>query len=196
MVKRVPRCIQELEGAASQADAMAVLDRHHPLGRYGQDFPVVLAEHALTVHRLGGGNEFRRIDHVRGAARMHQDLRARQRCRQPAGAARMVQMHMREENIIDVGRIDAFGGEGAEQIRNGEMRAGVDECGAAVIDDEVTGIEPRAQMLGVDRKNARPDALVGCCHSARPQSVRNFLELRRGLGVGGPVVLEHPAQRL
>jgi len=58
-----------------------------------------------TVYRLGAGDESRRVDHVRDTARMHDANRVRQLLHQAACTARMVEMNMCQENVIDIRNI-------------------------------------------------------------------------------------------
>jgi hypothetical protein len=71
-----------------------------------------------------------RIDHVRRAARVHHRGGARQFAHQRTGAAGMVEVHVREEQVFDRVALDAELGQRREYQRNRGVRAGVDDGGA------------------------------------------------------------------
>ena len=57
---------------------------------------------------------------------------------------------MRQKDVIDRPGGQAVVGQRREQMRHREIRAGVDEGGAAIRDEQMTRIHARSQVLGVD----------------------------------------------
>ena len=91
---------------------------------------------------------------MRGAARVHRDAGVRQLLEQRAGAAGVVEVDVGEQHPVDRGARDALGVERREQVRHRERGAGIDERRAAAVDDQVAGVEPRAHIVRVDRRDA------------------------------------------
>lgn len=119
-----------------------------------------------------------------GTPGMHQDSRARQcRCQSP-GATRMIEMHVRENDVVDGIDIQVRIGECGEQIRHRKMRAGIDESGMTFGHDEMARIEARTDILGVDGDDARADLLVDFrFHSGGSQSLLERFEFGRCIGI-------------
>ena len=91
---------------------------------------------------------------------MDDQARLRQAPHQLARAAGVVEVHVREHDVVDrlsreSGRVD-----GVEQVRHGEARADVDERRVPALDDEVARVEERALEAGVDRGDAVPEVLL------------------------------------
>ena len=150
MMQGVPGGVDQLEGARAQGDTLAVLNLLHACRRQRHDFPVQAREAFLAVDHLGAGDEFLRIDQVRGAARMQQGARVGQRLQQRAGTAGVIQVHVREEEVVDRGALDAECRERGQQVRHGEVGADVDERGPPAVADQVRRRVPGVQVLGID----------------------------------------------
>src|SRR5438105_4864 len=75
------------------------------------------------------------------------------------GDAGVVEMDVRRDDVVD--RVDADPGalERGEQARHGVVGTGVDEGGAAALDDQVGGVEERPVKAGVDDADAVADPL-------------------------------------
>ena len=78
---------------------------------------------------------------------------------QQAGTAGVVEVHMGGDDVVHGVACQAQGGQGFEQARHGEIGAGVDEGGAAGVDQQVGGVEARAAETGVDLVDAVPEGL-------------------------------------
>jgi len=106
-----------------------------------------------SLHELG------RVDQVAGAARVDHQPGPRQVLHQQAGAAGVVEVDMGRDDQID--RIDrqAQARQGRHQVRHRVVGPGVDEGGAAVLDDQVGGVEVRPEEGGVDDVDAVRQAL-------------------------------------
>ena len=70
------------------------------------------------------------------------------------GAAGVVEVHVRRDHVIDGLARQAERFQRGQQARHREVGAGVDEGRAAVLDDQVGGVEHRAMEAGVDGEDA------------------------------------------
>jgi len=70
----------------------------------------------------------------------------------------MIEMDVRQEDIVDVGGIEPLLVECIEQQGHAVVRARVDKCSAAALDDKMAGVLDRPQVLGIDGD----DAIVQC----------------------------------
>ena len=116
VVQGMARGMQELERAPAEPDPLAVLDRRQALGRNRQDGAVLLEESRCPVDRLGRTDQLRGVDHMRRAARMHENPGVRQQGSEPSCAARVIEMHVSEKNVIDLIGVLSDLGEGAQQM--------------------------------------------------------------------------------
>ena len=159
-MQRMPRRVDEFQGAAADLDPLSICDGRHPLRRHAAHLAVLRGESRRAVHRLGGCGQDRRIDDVRDPPGMHQYPRMRQRRGQPADPARVVEMNVRQHDEVDRIGVEALSGERRQQVRHRKIRAGIDERGPARIDDQVAGVRPRPDEFGIDDDDALRDALV------------------------------------
>jgi hypothetical protein len=70
------------------------------------------------------------------------------------GAAGMIEMYVRQKNVIDVTAVDAFLAQRFQEQGDARVDAGIDEGCASVVDDQVTGIEQWPHVVGVDGGDA------------------------------------------
>ena len=73
---------------------------------------------------------------------------------QQADAAGVVEMDVGRDDVVDRVDVEAGAGERGEQARHRVVGAGVDEGGAAALDDQVGGVEERPMKAGVDDVDA------------------------------------------
>ena len=66
----------------------------------------------------------------------------------------MIQMYMRQKHIVDVCRIDILATQRVKQQGHAVIDAGVDECAVAILNNQVAGIEPWPQIIGIDCRYA------------------------------------------
>ena len=122
-----------------------------------------------------------RVDHVARAARVHHHARPRQRGGQRADAAGVVQVHVGRDDAVDGVAREAQRVQRRQQARHREVRAGVDEGGAAVREQQVGGVEVVALEAGVDGEDVvaerRHEGGQGVVHGAIVGAA-----LRRGTG--------------
>ena len=114
-----------------------------------------------TVNRDGTLNQFFGVEHVRGTARMHHRFGIWQHFEQLAGTAGMVEMHMCQEQVVDVSSIDIGLPQRIQQQRHAVVCSCVDKSGAACLNNEVAGVEQRADIVRIDGEYAIPD--IGRC---------------------------------
>ena len=75
-------------------------------------------------------------------------------CISRPGAAGVIEMHVGRDDEVDRVAREPGGGERGEQARHRVVGAGVDEGGAAALDDQVRGVEERPVKAGVDDTDA------------------------------------------
>jgi hypothetical protein len=95
-----------------------------------------------------------RIDQVPGTARMNHQARPRQMPHEQARAAGVIEMDVGRNDEVDRVALEPGGGERREQARHRVVGAGVDERGAAALDDQIRGVEQRPVKAGVDDADA------------------------------------------
>jgi hypothetical protein len=141
--------VQQRELAGTEPEALAILDHPHARRRNRHKLPVQTREAFLAVDRLGARDELRGVDHVRRAARMQHRLRAGKLAHESARATGVIQVHVRQQQVIDrVARHAEFPQSG-EQIGNRIVGADIHEGGAAGVNYDVRGGVPGIQVLAI-----------------------------------------------
>ncbi len=74
----------------------------------------------------------------------------------------MIEVNVGQEDVVDVPGLEVALRERIEQQRHAGIRAGIDECGAAVGNHQVAGVGRRTKVKGVDGNDA-----VACVGGAR-----------------------------
>ena len=136
------------------------------------ELAVVAIRNLAPVNRAHTFHERGRIDHVARAARMNDELRFRQLLHQQARTAGVIEMHVRQDHVVDAGPGQAEDFECLHQARDGVIRSGVHEGGAAVRDDQVTGIEEIADEAGIDDVDVVVEALNERGRCVHDRSIR------------------------
>ena len=173
---RVAGRVHAFERAAGQLESRAILRDGEALALDGQDFAVQLRIQLFAVHRARAGDELGGVDHVRRAARMHHAGGARQRAHERAGAAGMIEVHVREEQEVHrVGReLQLL--ERREYQRNGGVGPGIDDRRPAAGHHDVRGIHLRPNIFRVDGGDAVGECRQSwhdCIHGLRQHSSMN-----------------------
>jgi hypothetical protein len=78
----------------------------------------------------------------------------RQRAHEKPGAARVIEMHVREQDVVDRFRREAARADGRKQIGHRGIRPGIDERAAPLMDDQMARVEPWAHVERVDGRDA------------------------------------------
>ena len=78
----------------------------------------------------------------------------RELAQQRTGPARVVQVHVRQQQVVHRAARDAELIQRRQQIGHGEVGADIDEGGAPAIHDQVCGRVSRVQVLGIDGGDA------------------------------------------
>ena len=73
---------------------------------------------------------------------------------QPPRPARMVQVHVRQQHVVDRRACDAKFRERRQQVGDGSVGAHIDEGRATAILDDVRGGVPGIEVLGIDGADA------------------------------------------
>ncbi len=154
MMPGVARRIDEFKRACAKLQAHAVSHQQHAVGRDRQQLAIQLAVHRVAVDGDGAGDELRRIDEVRCAARMQHGPGVRQRLHHLARATRVVEMDVRQEQVIDLLARKAQFVERCQQPGRGRAGPGIDESGASLVHHQVAGREPGAHVLRIDQEEA------------------------------------------
>jgi hypothetical protein len=84
--------IDEFERPRAKLQSLPVLGDQHPLGGRRAIARRTARDRWLRVHLDGAGDQFRRVDHVRCAARVQHCLGVWQRLKQLAGAAGVIEV--------------------------------------------------------------------------------------------------------
>jgi hypothetical protein len=71
---------------------------------------------------------------------MHDTTRVRQALHQQSGATGMIEMNVRQENVINVTDIQVLLTQTVQQEGDAIVRAGINECTPAILDNEVTRV--------------------------------------------------------
>ena len=154
VVQGVAGHVDELERAPAQEHAFPVGDLVHARARDRHELPVVAREGLLAVDLLGGGDEARRVQHVRHAARMQVHGRVGQVAQQLSRAAGVVQVHVGEQEGVDRRARDGQLIKRREQVGHRVVGADVDDRRTRLVHDDVGGGVPGIQVLGVHRGDA------------------------------------------
>ena len=102
MVTRMTRSVDEMQRAFADLQAATVLHDPHAIFGNGLQGAVLGLVFLVTVDRPRAGLETRGIDHVTGAARMHDQRRIGQALHQPTGAPGMIEVHVRDDDVADL----------------------------------------------------------------------------------------------
>ena len=108
------------------------------------------------------------------AARVQHGPGIRQRLHQLAGPARMVEVDVGQEQVVDLLASDADFVERCEQPGGGRRGAGINERRAAVVDHEVARGQAGAQIEGVDQEHPVAQRLGQLDRGVRGQRPLHF----------------------
>ena len=146
--------VQELETAAREREPVVILGHDDALRRDRANLAVQPPIGGCAVDLDRASDQLVGRREVCGTARVHGDPRVRQALDERAGAAGMIEVDVGQEHPVDVRGLETAARERGEQQRHRESRARIDEGRAAAVDDQVAGVEPQPQVLGVDRGDA------------------------------------------
>ena len=153
-VARVARRVVGRERAPGQVHRRAVGRLDHAIGRHRDDVAVHGGGRLDAVYVARRRHQLRRIDHVAGAARMHDELRVRGLRHQQAGAARVVEVHVGQHDVVDDLGTEALVGERREHVGDGIVGPAVDDGDASLLDDDVDRVQLRPDVTRVDGADA------------------------------------------
>jgi hypothetical protein len=101
VVHRVPRRVDGDQRAAAHLHPRTVFQHHQPVGRHGRHLAPQRV-HALAVEPRGARQQPRGIGQVRPRARVSVHLRARGVAEERPRPARVVQVHVRHQQVRDL----------------------------------------------------------------------------------------------
>ena len=120
---------------------------NHAPSVHRQNLAIECTHMRLTIDRHRALDQFARIYHVAGAARMHGELRIGQLGHQQPGAAGMIKVDVGENQVIDIGLAQAAGMQGSEDMRHRAVDRAIDHRDTAVFNDQMNGVELRTQVV-------------------------------------------------
>src|SRR5262245_14149283 len=146
--------MDQLELAAAESNPHLVFALRYALARNRNNPTIELTETSFTIDRNAPLDQFRRIDHVTGAARMDHSASIGERLHQEARATRLIQVDVRKQYVLDliadhVELIKRF-----QQMWNSTRWPGIDECRAPIAENQMTRVVTRTDVLRVDRVNS------------------------------------------
>ena len=127
VMQRVSGRVHAFEHPPGQLESLSILGDRDALALDRQDLAIQLRIELLTVNRSRRGDECRGIEHVWRATRVKHTGGTRQRAHERTGAAGMIEVNMREEQVVHRVRGDLQLLERREYQRNGSIRAGIDD---------------------------------------------------------------------
>ena len=156
MVARVPGRIQAHQRPSRQIDHETVARLQHAFGGNRLQGAVKTLHQLFAVHRRRAGHQLRRIDDVPRAARMHHHPRIGQMRQQRTGTTGMIQVHMRQDQPVDLFGRHAGTLQFGQHVRHRMIGAAIDESTAAIADDQVSRRETRPHLRRIDGVDAAP----------------------------------------
>ena len=165
-------------------DDLVIGDGANP--RFGNrpNLSVELLETVVAVHRAAARFELCGVRHVGRAPGMQYRGRLRACRHQVTGAARVIQVNVGHEHIIHVVHRQSLLIQGRQQKWNRMTRPGIDERRPPVLNDQVTGIQVRPHVVGIDRADA---GMIGG-HIGRDAGAGRVF-LGHGLSAHGPLIV-------
>ncbi len=139
----VTGCFDGRDAHACGFDRGPVSDCEHTVARRREHL-APQGPHAIAVDPRSAGQEFPRIDQVRGADRVDPDSGAL--TGPPACRPGVVQMDVRDQHVLHVGGADVVLGKTREQRGQRRRRAGFDQQGSARAADQERGDDVRHSL--------------------------------------------------
>jgi hypothetical protein len=76
------------------------------------------------------------------------------------GAAGVIEVHVRQKNVVNIGDVKILPGEGVQQKWDAAVNAGVNIRGTTFLDDQMARIVQQAHIFSINRD----DAVVKNCY--------------------------------
>ena len=137
------------QGAAAEVESMTIAGGEDALDRHRRQVTVQPFGFTRTVNGLDGGEQRRRVGHVRRAARMHHQPGFGKGLHHRPGPAGVIQMDVGQENVIDAGRRQSQAPQGVQYPRQAGVGGGVHHGDPAAFDEEIDRGELGAEVAGV-----------------------------------------------
>ncbi len=150
MMACMARCIQQQQFTSAEIKAHPVFSRHDPFRRDRYDRSETSRRFVRSVDGLHALEQLRRISQMAYTARMHDRACLWQAPHEFTGSARMVEVHMGQDHIVDVVRINVLLRKHRHQAVDRMCSARVDDCHAAVFQQKMNGSKPRPAVAGID----------------------------------------------
>jgi hypothetical protein len=150
VMSRVPWRIEAQQLATGKVDARFVRRLDDAQSLDGDDFAVHAANLGRSIYGSGTSNEFGRIRHVAGAARVHNQSRRREGAHHRASTASMIEVYVRKDDVVDAFGTEIHRFQCLHDARERIIGAGVYNRYAAILDDEMNRRMQMAHVSGVD----------------------------------------------
>lgn len=157
------RRVDEFEQPAVEIEHETVVRFDHPRRVNRQDVAVHVGHRLFAIDGGGAGDQFRRVDHVACAARVHHQFGVREGAHHGARPARVIQVHVRQDDVAQRFRRDALLRQRRLHVTQRMAGAAIDQCRLIARTDEVDGRHAVADQVGVDGRNV----VVVVDHAAR-----------------------------
>ena len=154
VMPRVARRIDELERASAERSRMPSAINSTRSAGIGMISPYSWAEHRLPVDGDRAGDELGWIDRCGAPRGCSTALALGSASIIWPGAARVIEMHVCQEQVVDLLARDAEFVERRQQPGRGRAGTRIDEGGASLVHHQVAGGEPRSHVLRVDQVEA------------------------------------------
>jgi len=154
MVPRVTLGKKRTQGSIRQAETLPIVRNNDSLFRYGDNIAVHFEVGLLTVDSRCSFDQLCRINHVRCAARVQHSFRVWQMSHELPGATGVIEVYVRQENVVNITNIEVLLFEAIQQKWHAEVCAGVNESSSAAFDNQVTCIKQRSNVVGINGCNA------------------------------------------
>jgi hypothetical protein len=175
VMTRVPRGLEGADGKGRDFDNIVILENADTIRRDRREFSPE-PFHLVAVKTRGGGDEFRRVDEMRGSAGMNVDRRAE--LGEAPGRSGVIEMDVTEKDVANVARREAESGKLVRDAGKRRFRAGIEKHRAIVrLEHGCRDDAAPAEMLGVENVDHDDDsplgARLGCgFFGAVPRAVR------------------------
>ena len=115
---RMPGRVEKQQLAAVEVERESVRCLDHACRVHRDDRAIIARDHFGTVNRRDAGDEFRRVNQVARTLGMRHEFRVREAAHHRAGAAGMVEVRMRRDDIGDLFRHEPLARQHVKRVRN------------------------------------------------------------------------------
>lgn len=148
---RVARSIEEFYGPVPNRKRHPIVGFDHSRGVNRNQLTVIARGDLITINGADAGHQFARIDQMTRTARMNDKLCIRQLLEESARSSCMIEMNMRDDQIVYRITTDTCQINRIEKPRHGAIRSRINESAASIVaHDEIRRVETRPHEAGVN----------------------------------------------